>query len=91
MTDFFKEFQILLTNKLFKAILNADIIKLNELFAIQALLVKARIPYDLQFSSGTRREAAAFDLTIYINPTTTINFVINLEPGETIFSGFFPG
>ncbi len=91
MPDFFKEFQVLLASQTFQAFLNASAIKLNQLFAVQALLIKAGIPFDLSFSPGTRRLATGADLTIFINPTTTLNFVINFEPGGSIFEGFFPG
>lgn len=86
MSDFLKDFQVLMASEAFQVLCNSKFIKINQLFAIQALLIKAGIPYDIFFSPGTRREAAAAELIIYINPTTTFNITISLEPGGSIFS-----
>jgi len=87
MTDIFKDFQVLMASEAFQVLCNSELIKLNQLFAVQALLIKAGIPYDLTFSPGTRRTATAAELTIYINPTTKLDIVISLEPGGSIFGG----
>lgn len=91
MADFCKEFQFLLTSQAFQALLNKDTIKFNQLCVVQSLLFKACIPFELVFTPGTRQAAAKAELTIQINPATTVNLVINLEPGGTIFGGPFPG
>ncbi|AQS59923.1 hypothetical protein [Desulforamulus ferrireducens] len=87
MKDYRKELEFLLASDAFKNILNADVIKLCQLNAVLALLVKVGIPFDLAYSPGTRREAAAIELVVFINPTTTLNSVLDLEPGGSIFSG----
>jgi hypothetical protein len=53
---------------------------------ITNLLTEWNIPYDVSFSSGTRKEAAALQLTIHVNPTTTVVYVVQLEPGSTAFT-----
>jgi len=51
-----------------------------------SMLVSANIPYDVSFSSGTRKEAPALQLTIHINPTSTLVLVCQLAPGATVFT-----
>lgn len=82
-----KELEVILGTDLFKSICNNDAIKLTQLQALISILVKACIDFDLTFTCGTRRDATALQLTIYINPTTNINFVINLEAGGSVFGG----
>ncbi|HBX24420.1 MAG TPA: hypothetical protein DEF34_12430 [Desulfotomaculum sp.] len=87
MNDIFKDFQVLMASEAFQILCNSEIIKLNQLLAIQALLIKASIPYDLFFSPGTEERQPQQQLNIYINPTTKIEIVIPLEPGGSIFGG----
>jgi len=75
----------LLKTELFSSLFDRDTIKLTELDAILRLLVKAEIPFDLTYSPGTKRTAAALELTVYINPTTTLNFIITLQAGGSVF------
>lgn len=77
----------ILSTEVFQRILNNDILKVEQLLAAQKLLLVAGIPYDLLFSSGTRRQVAAAELIIYINPTTTIDFTIAFETGVSGFGG----
>ena len=53
---------------------------------ITNLLVENNIPFDISFSSGTRKAAAALQLTIHVNPTATLAYVIALEEGATAFT-----
>ena len=87
MKSYKKEIEFILASDAFKSIIDADVIKLCQLNAVLALLIKACIPFDVSFDPGTRREAAAIELVIFINPSTTLNFVLNLEPGASVFSG----
>ncbi len=57
---------------------NFEISRLNTAIAV---LIKKRIPFDLEFTPGQRRLAASAVLTIYINPTTTINFTFQFQEG----------
>ncbi|WP_026476338.1 hypothetical protein [Alkaliphilus transvaalensis] len=86
MATFEKEVLTLLSTDLFKKILGAGNLPLVQLNAVLALLIKSRIPFDLEYSPGTRRIAAGLNLSIYINPTTTLSFTIPLEEGGTVFN-----
>lgn len=83
-----KEIFNLISTDVFKSLINSDLVTMGKLNAAINLLIKARIPFDIEYSPGTRREATAAQLTIYINPTTTINITISFEGGGSIFSGF---
>ena len=49
-------------------------------------LVALGVPYDVSYVPGTRKEAAALQLTIHINPTRTEVLVVSLQPGSTTFT-----
>ncbi|WP_034601434.1 hypothetical protein [Clostridiisalibacter paucivorans] len=83
-----KEIFNLISTDVFKSLISSDLVTIGKLNAAINLLIKARIPFDIEYSPGTRREATAAQLTIYINPTTTINITISFEGGGSIFSGF---
>ncbi len=82
-----RELEIIFGTDVFKHIINNDMLKINQLQAAISLLIKAGIDFDLSFASGTERNAPSIELIIFINPTTTINFVIALEAGASIFTG----
>lgn len=77
----------ILSTSTFKKIMDNDILTIKQINAATTLLMKSCIPFDLSFSPGTRREATAAELTIYITPTTTLCFTISFESGGSIFSG----
>lgn len=81
-----RELLTILSTDVFRKIANNELIRVRQLNAAITLLIRARIPFDLTFSPGTRRAASAADLTIYVNPTTTINFTIAFETGGSIFT-----
>jgi hypothetical protein len=87
MAEFNREVMAILTSDIFLALLSRDTVQIAQLNAAIALLIKAGIPFDVAFSPGTRRVATAAELTIYINPTTTLNFTFTFEAGATIFGG----
>jgi len=60
--------------------------RIAEFDAIIAILIKTKIPFDVEYSPGTRRVAEAAKLIIYINPTTTLSFTVNFQPGGSIFT-----
>ena len=49
-------------------------------------LITCGIPYDVSFVPGTRKEAAALQLTIHISPTRTEVIVVALQQGSTAFT-----
>ncbi|MCL2049479.1 MAG: hypothetical protein FWG87_12225 [Defluviitaleaceae bacterium] len=75
-----------LSGTLFRKILNNEQITLYEYNVLTNLLINNNIPYDTAFVSGTRKNPASLQLTIHINPTTTLVLVIALEPGSSVFS-----
>lgn len=68
--DIFK----ILKSETFLCLLNSDKIKVVELNAAIALLIKCNIDFDVIFTSGTEREFPEAILVVYINPTTNIDF-----------------
>ena len=87
MSNIIKDIEFLLASKAFQTLTSCNLIKIEQLNAAIAILITLGIPFDVEFSPGTRREAAAAQLTIYINPTTTIQFVLAFEAGGNIFGG----
>jgi hypothetical protein len=81
------EITTLLTSQAFSNLLSSRNMRIAELDAVIAILIKTKIPFDVIYSPGTRRTAESAELKIYINPTTTLNFVLNFQPGSSIFSG----
>jgi len=49
-------------------------------------LMTLDIPFDVSFVSGTRKGAQSLQLTIHLNPSSTLVYVITLEPGASVFS-----
>ncbi len=83
-----KDILKILSSEAFQKLTNNDAAKIAELNIVIRLLIKLQIPFDVSFSPGTRRTAAAVELTIYINPSTTIDFVISLDSGSGTFDNF---
>jgi len=74
------------TNALFRRIASNQPVSLYEFDTVTNFLICLGIPYDISFVPGTRKEAAALQLTIHINPTRTEVIVVALEPGSTVFT-----
>lgn len=64
-----------------RSLVRANTIEISRLNTTIALLIKAGVPFDLKFTPGTRRTASAAQLTIYINPTTTLGFTFQFQEG----------
>lgn len=79
MAKYSKEIATILASEAFCKISNSDTIKIIELNAAIALLIKTNIPFDVFFSPGTRRDSPSITLEIYINPNSRIKFSITLE------------
>lgn len=77
----------LFTSQALTRLMYSNNMKIAEFDAILSLLIKARIPFDVQYSPGSRRAAESAEITIYINPVTTLNFTLSFEPGASIFTG----
>ena len=81
------ELLTILSSQAFAGLTTSRNIKIAEFDAIIAILIKAKIPFDVEYSPGTRRLAESAELTIYINPTTKLNFTFSFESGTSLFSG----
>jgi len=89
MSELTHDVMKLLSTEVFKHLLNSDAIQISKLNTALTLLIQGGIPFDLEFSPGTRRDAPAAELAVYINPTTKILFTISFETGNTIFGNHF--
>jgi len=76
----------LFSGALLQKVLNNEPITLIEFNFLTSALVARNIPFDASFQQGTRKAAAAIQLTIHITPTANFVIVIALEPGSNAFS-----
>ena len=76
----------ILSGKLLQKIVNNQQISMLEYNFLVSALIAQNIPFEVSFSSGTRKNAASLQLTIHINPTVTMVLVVNLEPGASVFT-----
>jgi hypothetical protein len=76
----------LLTSTAFSNLASARNIKIAEFDALIAILIKSQIPFDVEYSPGSRRLAESAELTIIINPTTSLNITFSFEAGTSLFS-----
>lgn len=79
MPDNCKDFFTILKSETFLCLIKADKIKIAELNAAIALLIKCNIDFDVVFTSGTNREDPEATLTVYINPNTNIDFTFEFD------------
>ena len=86
MPLFDSQITTLFTYDLFRQLANNEALPLYKFNLVTNLLTENNIPFDVSFTSGTRKQAAALQLTIHINPTATLVFVVQLEPGSTAFT-----
>lgn len=77
----------LLTSQAFSSTARSRNIKIAEFDALIAILIKAKIPFDVEYSPGNRREAESAALIIYINPTTTLNLTFDFQAAGGVFTG----
>ena len=76
----------LLSGTIFRKILANEQLSLFEYNFLVEVLINNNIPFESAFASGTRKNAASIQLTIHLNPSATLVFVIALEPGSSVFS-----
>lgn len=88
MASIEKEVLTLLTSDVFSKLLTSNNLQIAQLNAAIAILIKSRIPFDVVFTPGTRRVAAAGQLTIYISPTVNLNITLAFGEGGNIFGAF---
>lgn len=86
MALFDNQIMALFSMDLFRQIAANEQVSIYKFNMFTSLLINNGIPYDVSYASGTRKEAPALQLTIHINPTTTLVFAIALAPGSTSFT-----
>ena len=74
------------SGRLLQKILNNEYLTLVEYNFLTSTLLAHNTPFDVSFQPGTRKAAAAIQLTIHITPTANFVIVIALEPGSNAFS-----
>ncbi|SHJ76739.1 hypothetical protein [Paramaledivibacter caminithermalis] len=79
MSDKSKDFFTILKSQTFLCLIKADKIKIAELNAAIALLIKCNIDFDVFFTAGTNRKDPEAILTVYINPNTNIDFKFEFD------------
>lgn len=80
------QIRTLFTWDLFRQIANNESLTLFQFNALTGLLVENGVSFDVSYVSGSRKTAAALQLTIHVNPTFTMVFVVQLEPGASAFT-----
>ncbi|MCL1787173.1 MAG: hypothetical protein FWG38_04235 [Defluviitaleaceae bacterium] len=76
----------LLSGALFRKISANEQLSLYEFNFLTGVLINNNIPFETAFASGTRKNPASLQLTIHLNPSATLVFVVALEPGSSVFS-----
>jgi len=76
----------LLSGTLFRKIMNNDQLTQYEFNCLTEILINFNIPYDTSFAAGNRKNPPSLQLTVHLNPTTTMVFVVTLGPGSSVFS-----
>ena len=76
----------LFSSALFARLVNNLPVSLLQFNLVTNYLVALGIPYDVSYVPETRKEAAALQLTVHINPTRTEVLVVSLQPGSTAFT-----
>ena len=69
-----------------RKVLNNQQISFVEYNILLGTLVQHNVPFESAFVSGTRKNAASFQLTIHINPSSSLVLVVALESGSSVFS-----
>ena len=86
MNLFDNQIAALFSYDLFRQLAGNQVMPLYKFNLVTNLLTENNIPFDVSFTSGNRKQAAALQLTIHVNPTANMVFVVQLEPGSTAFT-----
>jgi len=86
MSNFDGQIAALFSWDIFRKISNNQPISLQQFSLVMQVLVMNGLPFDIAFVPGNRKAAAALQLTIHVNPTATMAFVVALEPGASVFT-----
>ncbi|TCT16157.1 hypothetical protein EDC18_102173 [Natranaerovirga pectinivora] len=69
----------LLATAAFQKAINGELVNQELLLTAQAALLKAQIPYDVNYSPGTQRIAPFATLLIFITPIWSVRIVFNFN------------
>lgn len=78
MDDGQKDFLKILSCEAFKRFMSSGL-KLSQVQALMVLLIKFRIPFDISYDPGNRKNESEIELEVYINPHSTLVFSIGAE------------
>ena len=80
-----KQIMALFSWEIFQQIASGQSVNMYKFNLFTAMLISQNIPFEVSFDSGSRKDAPAIQLTIHINPVSTMVFVISLAPGSNAF------
>ena len=63
---------------LFQTIFENQNVSLMQVNVFTTMLMKYDIPFETSYTGATRKENASVQITVYINPSTTIAFNLSL-------------
>ena len=86
MSTFDSQITTLFSWETFRRMAQNQPVSLYQFSLAMQMLVSNNIPFDISFTSGNRKAAAALQLTLHVNPTSTMVFVVALEPGASVFT-----
>lgn len=76
----------ILSMDLIRQLANGEPFSYAQYCTLNAIMVSNNIPFDVSFSPATRRHSPSIQLTIYINPSSTLVFDINFENAPGTFN-----
>ncbi len=85
MPKFYGGLESFFASEIFTKFLSKNTLKIAEITTLLQILIKKEIPFDIVYSPGTRRKSPLIEFTIYINPTTKIDFLISLDSSPSTF------
>lgn len=76
----------MLNADIFKQILQNDALTIAQFNTVTALMIRKRIPFDTKYTNGTRRDDPTLEITIYINPNTTLTYSFTSQQSSPVFT-----
>lgn len=87
MNNISKDLNTILASEVFTNLVNSRNLKIVEFDALIALLIKTKIPFDVEYSPGNSRKSESAQLSIFLSPSTKLNFTVNFQAGNNLFTG----
>ena len=79
MSKYGKNIDKILKSEIFLNLMNCDKIKIIELNAAIALLIKYNIGFEVIFTPATTKNFAIIELRIYLTPRTILELIFQLD------------